>query len=259
MGCFASVAAPDLIIINYEEDESIGALVKSYNDFCRKSKEILRESIIICKKIDPLLQKLIEDSKKTGSVGLKIQECFMNLVLFILHYQQSQSEPFRVMFSNYLPGILVEPYDLSPKLRVKYENLIRLAGNLPQVFNKFGELCEELVKCLALARDYYPKEFYKLACTSSKFSMLKFAEIERDLTDNFEMIAETGMLLDKTFKNCKDCLVVVFRIVEKCDVYFDEVMDIFDGVDEWNYEIVPDSVSLRIDGFFNKHGIKQIN
>ena len=49
------------------------------------------------------------------------------------------------------------------------------------------------------------------------------------------------------------------RIVEKCDVYFDEVMDIFDGVDEWNYEIVPDSVSLRIDGFFNKHGIKQIN
>ena len=258
MGCFASVAAPDLIFISFEEDPSVGALVKSYNDFCRKSKEILRQSIIICRRIEPLLQNLIEDSKKTGSVGLKIQECFMNLILFILHYQQSQLDPFRVMFSNYLPGILVEPYELSPKLRTKYENLIRLSGNLPEVFNKFAELCEDLVKCLAQARDYYPKEFYRMACTNSGFSMLRFAEIERDLTDNFQMIAETGLLLDKTFKNCKDTLVVVFRIVEKCDQCLFEVLDIFDGVDEWNYETVPESVNIRIDEFFTKHGIKQV-
>jgi hypothetical protein len=259
MGCFASVSAPDLIIISHEEDENIGELVKEYNEFCRKSKEILRFSIQVSKKIDPLLLKLIEDSKKTGSIAMKIQECFMALTICILHYQQSKRESFRVMFSNFLPGVLVEPFELSPKLRAKYENLIKLCGALPGVLKHFGKLCEEIVKCLALARDYYPKEFYARACFTSGFSLVKFAEVERDLIDNFDMIAETGKMLDNTFKNCKDCIRVVYRIVEKCDKNLEEVLAILDGIDELNYDVLPELVTTRIDEFLNKHDIKLTN
>ena len=46
MGCIATVAAPDLIVIDYESDEIVGELTKEYNEFCIKSKRVLRDVII---------------------------------------------------------------------------------------------------------------------------------------------------------------------------------------------------------------------
>lgn len=257
MGCLATVAAPDLIIIDYESDEVVGELTKEYNEFCIKSKRVLRDVIIQSKKVDPPLLKLIEDAKRSGNIAVKILESLMNLIVYILHYQRSKGlDSFSVMFSNYLPGILVDPSDLPEKIRVKYDNVIKLSAQLPEVFSRFNEFSKNVVQCVSLSRDYYPKEFYKLVTGPSQLSLGKFIGIERDLLDNFDMIAETGKLLDTMFKNCKDCLRVVLQVIEKCDSNTDEVYAIFDGIDEWNYETIPETIQNKIQEFIVKTGIK---
>lgn len=257
MGCLATVAAPDLIVLDYEEDEVVGDLTKEYNEFCIRSKRILREVIMQSKKVGPPLLKFIEDAKRNGSIASKMLESIMNLIIYILHYQRSKgSETFSVMFSNYLPGILVDPRDLSEKLRLKYENITKLAAQLPEVFSHFDNYSKNLVQCISLSRDYYPKEFYKLVTGPSKLSLSKFVVIERDLLENFDMIAETGKLLDTMFKNCKDCLRVVLQVIEQCDSNTEEVYAIFDELDEWNYDTIPDSIQNKIQEFIVKTGIK---
>lgn len=257
MGCLATVAAPDLIVIDYEEDEIVGELTKEYNEFCIRSKRILREVIMQSKKVGPPLLKFVEDAKRNGNIAAKMLESIMNLIIYILHYQRSKGlESFPVMFSNYLPGILVDSHDLSEKIRQKYENMVKLSSQLPEVFSHFDEYSKNIVQCISLSRDYYPKEFYKLVTGPSKLSLSKFIGIERDLLENFDMIADTGKLLDTMFKNCKDCLRVVLQVIEKCDSNTDEVYEIFDGLDEWNYDTIPESIQNKIQEFILKTGIK---
>lgn len=252
MGCFASVAPPDLIKLDAGKNEILRDKVAYYNDFYNEAKKHMKEIINQEYHINKYLTRFILDAKSTGSLEAKLAECYLYIIIATLHSQQASKSDYNFKLSNYVPGILVNTDNLPDILKLKYKNLFKLSNLLPYIFHQLDELGTTIVNDIIVARDEIPREFKALADRNSKISLFAFARLERDWIDNYELISELGVRLDSLFHSAKSCVKVVNLVIKKADDNFLEIQRIVDQIDEWNYQTVPLALQEEVLKFVDK-------
>ena len=253
MGCIASIGAPELLLLNGGPYDCLKAKIEDCNRFYENCRYHMRSILVEEEKIDRKLTELLGEAKSSGSLNFKLAESYLYIILFILHKSQVNEAAFNIMFSNYIPGLLVNE-DLLPQVILKrYTNLKELCEMMPLFFDEMSELSNCIISDIVRARDEIPREMLRIAKENPEISMYHFASIEKDWIDNIEIIGGIGKRLDQVFKNAKSCLVLANKVIAACNENREELKRILDHVDDWNYIEIPKRIQESTYEFIRKY------
>lgn len=259
MGCSGSVVVADLRHLPEDSEDFIG-LCKEYNEFCVQGKRIAEEFDAISRKIEISIYGFFPEARSAPDFGKCIIEGYLKYILSVIHYLYKIKQVTQPLtFSNYLPGIIIDPSLFEsttdgceePLLR-KFEILKDITNNLPKFIDDFDSLSEKMINLAIGLRDKYPTLFYQRSLELPGIScVIPFSKIELVLIHNIEVIAHPAIQFEQVFKNIRVYLKNIQEIIEKCHQRFSDFKKILDGVDKWDYSEPNEEINRRLSKFFN--------
>jgi hypothetical protein len=255
MGCISGREHSGIIRLDDFNYEALREAILDANLFYEQTETNLYKISKIYEKIDIYLIEFLSLSQSSGTLEYKLAECYLYIILSLLHSCRSGSQTSQndFIFSNYIPGIIVKQDFLSEILEKKYQNLVNLCKVLPGTFKELDELGQVIVDDIVKARDGIPDKILSIAKENSDISIVNFGRLERNWLSNLQIIGDAGKRLDKVFKDAKNCLIVANKVIEKSAQNTQELIRIIDEIDEWNYAEIPKIIQEGTKKFINDH------